>query len=136
MLAFPPSIPLSLSISLFLLFSYYLDLDDEIKNIKNLVEAVKDICDWRGLCLNLGVDQTTMDALIYSSDGVNMKKLRCLQAYFDQGKAKWSEVVKAVKSYPMNNKHVANNIAEAYGVSFEDDDNDYFCSVVCKQNTT
>ena len=67
--------------------------------------------------MNLGVDQAKMDTFIYSPDGVHIKKLECLQAYFKQGEAKWSEVVKAIESYPINNKPVARNIAKVYRVN-------------------
>ena len=71
--------------------------------------------------MNLGVAQGKIDALIHSPDVVHIKKLECLQAYYDQGEAKWSDVVKAVESYPINNKRVANNIAKAYGVNSSKD---------------
>ena len=87
----------------------------------DLIQAVREIGDWRGLCLNLKVDEATMNIIAYSSDGVHMKKTECLKAYFDANVAKWSEVVNAVASHPINNKRIAKNIARAYGVDTSKD---------------
>ena len=77
-----------------------------------LLQAVENIGDWRVLCTFLGVDQGTMDDIKHSS--YVHKKLDCLQAYIDQGKAKWSGVIKAVVM--MKNHLVAKNIAKAHGL--------------------
>ena len=91
---------------------------DEIQNFNELIQAVKEIGNWRGLCSNLGVGQEVMDPLIHSTDVVDTKKMECLRTYFDGGEAKWSKVVKAVAMHPINNKHVALKIAEAHGLNF------------------
>ena len=91
---------------------------DEIQNFNELIQAVKEIGNWRGLCSNLGVGQEVMDPLIHSTDVIDTKKMECLRAYFDGGEAKWSKVVKAVAMYPVNNKRVALKIAEVHGLNF------------------
>ena len=71
--------------------------------------------------MNLGVQQGKMETLVHSSDtAVHTKKLECLQAYFDEGEAKWSEVVKAVAEYPVSNKRIAKKIAKAHGIDYDE----------------
>ena len=76
-----------------------------------LLQAVNEIGDWRGLCTYLGVDRGTMDGIKYFG---HTEKLDCLQAYINQGEAKWSGVIKAVVM--MKNHLVAQNIAKAHGL--------------------
>ena len=93
-------------------------LGDDIQKLKDLIQAVKEIGNWRGLCTNLGVTEGVMDTLKYSGDTVDAKKADCLQAYFNGGRAKWSDVVKAVTMHPINNIRVAEQIAEDHGLSY------------------
>ena len=97
----------------------YFTTDEEIKKVKDLIQAVKEIGNWRGLCTNLDVNEGVMDSLQHSSDTVDAKKAGCLRAYFNSGEAKWSDVVKAVAMDPINNKRVAKQIAKAHGLHYE-----------------
>lgn len=94
---------------------------DKISNLHDLLQAVKSIGNWRGLCTNLKVDGGEMDKLVYSNTNIDDKKMDCLQAYFNTGEAKWSEVVKAVAKSPINNRRIAKQIANEYGVHFKDE---------------
>ena len=69
--------------------------------------------------MNLGVDQGTMDTLRHSSNGDVIKKLNCLQAYFDQSEPRWSQVVRAVAMYPVNKQRVAKDIAKTHNIDFD-----------------
>ena len=94
---------------------------DKIKKVNDLIQAVKEIGNWLGLCTNLGVTEGVMDRLKYSTDAVTVdaKKAECLRAYFKSGEAKWSDVVKAVAMYPIDNKRVAKQIAKDHGLHYE-----------------
>ena len=89
------------------------------ENLNDLIQAVKEIDNWKGLCTNLGVSQGKIDALIHSRDTVDAKKAACLRAYFNGGKVKWSEIVEAVAMHPINNIRVAKQIAEAHGLNYD-----------------
>ena len=98
-------------------------IDDEIQKPNDLIQAVQDVGDWKGLCRNLDVDEGTMDTLIKNpSSPPNELKAECLTAYFKTGKAKWSKVMNAVANYPINNKRLARKIAKDHRVPFEDKD--------------
>ena len=99
--------------------SYYFTTDEEIKKVNDLIQAVKEIGNWRGLCTNLGVNEGKIDALIHSTATVDTKKAACLRAYFIGGQAKWSDVVKAVAMHPISNKRVAKQIAKDHGLHYE-----------------
>ena len=86
--------------------------------MNNLIQAVKDIGNWHGLCTNLGVSEGVIDTLIYSATTVDIKKADCLRAYFNSGEANWGDVVKAVTMHPIRNKRVAKVIAETYGLDY------------------
>lgn len=86
----------------------------EIKEILDLYQAVKNIGNWKGLCVNLRVAGATMNMLEYSTDNADSKKLTCLQAYFNNGEAIWEDVVRAVREYPINNNREANAIEAKY----------------------
>ena len=60
-----------------------------------------------------------METLKHSAATVDAKKADCLQAYFDDGEAKWSSVAKAVAMHPISNKRIAKQIAKAHGFSYE-----------------
>ena len=94
----------------------FLSLDNEIQEVNDLIQAVKKIGDWKGLCTNLGVSEGKINALVHSTATVDAKKADCLRAYFNSGEAKWSNVVKAVAMYPIDNKLVAKQIAKAHGL--------------------
>ena len=68
--------------------------------------------------MNLKVDDGVMNRLINSVQGSDEKMMDCLQAYFNDGSASWTEVTKAVAKYPVNNKLVAKEIAEKHGLDF------------------
>ena len=93
---------------------------DEIDKDQDLIQAVKDIGDWRGLCMNLGVAEGKMNFLVNAAKPENKKMADCLQAYFNQGDAKWSDVVKAVAMHPISNKRIAKKIAKAHGINFDE----------------
>ena len=87
--------------------------------MNSLIQAVKDIGNWHGLCTNLGVSEGVIDTLIYSTATVDIKKADCLRAYFNGGEANWSDVVKAVTMHPISNKRVAKQIAETHGLAYD-----------------
>ena len=116
---FSPSLDPSVVISLIFILSLclcFFSLDDKIQKLNDLIQAVKDIGDWQGLCTNLGVSEGVIDTLVHSTATVDTKKADCLRAYFKSGEAKWSNVVKAVVMYPISNKLVAKQIAKAHGL--------------------
>ena len=86
--------------------------------MNDLIQAVKDIGDWQALCTNLGVDDGVLETLVHSTTTVYTKKADCLRAYFNDGKANWADVVKAVTMHPINNKRVAKQIAKTYGLDY------------------
>ena len=95
---------------------------NEIRKLNDLIQALQDVGDWKGLCRNLDVDEGTMDTLIKNpSSHPNELKAECLTAYFNTGKAKWSKVVDAVANYPISNKRLARKIAQDHSVPFEDE---------------
>ena len=105
-----------------LCFSVFI-IDDEIKKLNDLIQAVQEVGDWIGLCRNLGVSEGKLDTLIQNpNQPANQQKAECLRAYFNMGKAKWSKVVEAVKKYPISNSRLARKIAEDHGLPFDDKD--------------
>ena len=88
---------------------------DEITKLRDLVHAVKDIGDWKGLCTNLDVELGTLDSIEHSP--IYDKKWECLTAYLKQGEARWSDVVRAVAM--LGNNLVAKKIAKKHGIDFE-----------------
>ena len=86
--------------------------------MNDLIQAVKGIGDWQALCTNLGVDDGILEALVHSTTTVYTKKADCLRAYFNNGKANWGDVVKAVTIHPISNKRVAKQIAKTYGLDY------------------
>ena len=93
-------------------------LDDEVQNLNDLIQAVKDIGDWQALCTNLGVDDGVLETLVHSTTTVYTKKADCLRAYFNNGEANWGDVVKAVAMHPISNKRVAKQMAKTYGLDY------------------
>ena len=102
-------------INVFMYTIYMYNIGDEITRLRDLVHAVRDIGDWKGLCMNLDVSLGTMERIEYSS--TPNKKLECLTMYLKQGEAKWSNVVRAVAM--LDNKRVAKKIAQKHGIDFE-----------------
>ena len=94
-------------------------LGDDIQKLNDLIQAVKEIGNWEGLCTNLGVNEGKIDAFIHSTATVDAKKAACLRAYFNSGKVKWSKVVEAVAMHPINNIRVAKQIAKAHGLNYD-----------------
>ena len=70
------------------------------------------------LCTNLGVDDGIMETRPLHYTTVNTKKADCLRAYFNDGKANWANIVKAVTMHPTSNKRVAKQIAKTYGLDY------------------
>lgn len=81
-----------------------------------MIQALQNIGDWRGLCRNLNVDEGTMDNLEHNHNHPDVQKAECLKAYFNTGKARWAEVVKAVAMYPIKNMRVSKKIAREKGI--------------------
>ena len=95
-------------------------MEDDIKDISSLIQAVQTIGDWRGLCTNLGVDESIMNSLIQSTDvSANVKKTECLHGYLKSGEATWRHVVRAVAMYPIKDLRLAKKIAKAHGIDFD-----------------
>ena len=69
--------------------------------------------------MNLRVDEGTMNRLIHSTDRDETKMTECLQAYVNSGEARWSQLVQAVATYPLNNKKLAKKIAKDHGLNFD-----------------
>ena len=93
-------------------------LGDDVQKLNDLIQAVKEIGNWEGLCTNLGISEGKIDALIHSTATVDTKKADCLRTYFNGGEAKWSKIVEAVAMHPINNIRVAKQIAEAHGLNY------------------
>ena len=94
---------------------------NDIRKVNDLIQAVKDVGDWKGLCRNLDVDEGTMDVLIKNPNSPpNELKAECLTVYFNSGKATWSKVVEAVANFPIKNKRLARKIANDHGIQFND----------------
>ena len=70
--------------------------------------------------MNLGVEEGKMDLLVNTAKPEVKKMADCLQAYFNQGDAKWSDVVKAVAMHPVSNKRIAKKIAKAHAINFDE----------------
>ena len=95
---------------------------NDIRKLNDLIQAVEDVGDWKGLCRNLDVDEGTMDTLIKNpSSPPNELKAECLTVYFNSGKARWSKVVQAVARFPIKNRKLARKIAKDHGIPFKDE---------------
>ena len=102
----------------YLLVGYSQGTDEEagtkVENFKDLINAVKDIGNWRALCLNFDVDAATMDSLKYSGESIEDRKLACLRAFYDSGDATWEKVIRGVEMHPINNPKLAKEIKMKY----------------------
>ena len=92
---------------------------NEIKNFHDLFHAVANISNWRGLCVNLHVELGTIDAIARSGEAVVNKKYTCLESFFNTGNATWEAVIEAVAKYPVNNRRVAQEIANKQHIDME-----------------
>ena len=94
---------------------------DTIERVGDLLLAVEEIRgQWRDLCTNLLRDNPgKMNELIHSSNDRN-NMMECLHAYYDGGASSWTEVVRAVGTYPVNNKRVAKKIAVDHNLNFDE----------------
>ena len=90
-----------------------------INSFKELYHAVANVGDWKGLCLNLDVDEAVMDSLKHS-DYVRpeSKKHDCLQAYWKTGETNWETVIQAVADYPIMNVKLAKTIANNHKIMY------------------
>ena len=93
----------------------------EITSLTDMVSATSDIGNWEGLCVNLRVNSGVMNELRYSHEAVDIKKIRCLETYFNTGEAIWEDLLRAVSAYPINNQKVAKEIARKYGIDLNRD---------------
>ena len=66
------------------------------------------------------VPEATLDGLVHAQLENTAKKQRCLAAYFDQGKACWERVIEVVAGYPFYKKKLAMQIANKYGVTWQE----------------
>ena len=60
-----------------------------------------------------------MNTLKHSTYHEETKMAECLQAYFDNGEATWSQVVRAVAMHPIKDKRLARKIANDHNVDFD-----------------
>ena len=90
-----------------------------VESMQDLAKMLTDIGNWEALCTNLGVRQAVMSELIYSPLDVNIKKKRCLQSYFNSGRAHWEEVIAAVVGPGIFNERVAKRIADKYSLDYK-----------------
>ena len=90
-----------------------------VESVQDLVKMLSDIGNWEALCTNLGVKQAVMSELIYSPLDLSIKKKRCLESYFDSGRARWEEVIAAVVGPGIFNERVAKKIADKYLLDYK-----------------
>ena len=79
-----------------------------------------DIGNWQSLCIYLGVPEAVLSDLVNEDLENNDRREKCLAAYFDQGEACWEKVIEVVAGHPFYNKKLATQIAQKYGVSWQD----------------
>lgn len=94
----------------------------DINSLADLVSATSEIGNWEGLCVNLHVNAGILTQLRYSQEPVDIKKIRCLETYFNSGEANWKELIRAVSSFPIVNIKVARQIATKYGINYINND--------------
>ena len=88
--------------------------DARINSFNDMFQAVASVGDWRGLCMNLGVSESTLDTLKYSTERDIAKKRNCLEACFNTGEATWEKLANTVEQFPINNKRLAQSIREKF----------------------
>ena len=89
-----------------------------ISKSQELERAVEEVGNWESLCGHLEVPRAVLSDLRFANMEGIMKKKRCLEAYFDTGKACWETVVQVVASHPIRNPRVAMEIAAAHGLDY------------------
>ena len=88
-----------------------------IRNFNDMFQEVADVGDWWGLCMNLGVSDSILNTLRYSTNSnITAKKRDCLEAYFNTGEATWEKLAAAVEEFPINNKRLADFIRNKYTI--------------------
>ena len=90
-----------------------------IANTYVLYQELKEIGSWEHLCLNLRVSSSTRNALKYENIKDSVKKLRCVEAFFNKDtepgvEVCWETVVSAVRKYPILNHRLAEEIQYNY----------------------
>ncbi len=85
-----------------------------VTSVKELNLMLEDVGNWEALCVNLGIRTGIIEELKYSRLEVSVIKLRCVQAYVNNGDATWEEVKLAVTLYPIQNSNIANKIKQKY----------------------
>ena len=91
-----------------------------VGSVRELVTTLGEIGNWEILCTNLGVRQAVMSELTNSPLHVSIKKKRCLESYFNSGRAHWEEVIATVAGPGIFNERVAKKIADKYLLDWED----------------
>ena len=91
----------------------------EIAEFHDLYQAVAEVGNWRGLCMNLNVDMGTIDSIRRSGETEDTKKELCLGSFFDAGNATWEAVIQALVEYPVKNTRVARKIAEKQQIEMD-----------------
>lgn len=85
-----------------------------ITSVKDLYLMLEDVGNWEALCVNLGIRTGLIDELRHSRLEVSVLKLRCIEAYVNDGEASWEDVALAVILYPIQNIKVSNKIRLIY----------------------
>ena len=89
-----------------------------IKTKQELEKAVAEIGQWEALCGHLGTPEAVLSELRHSQMETREKKSRCLEAYYNTGKACWERVVKVVAEFPIQIKKIAEQIAHDHGIHY------------------
>ena len=89
-----------------------------IKTKQELEIAVAEIGQWEALCGHLGAPEAVLSELRDSEMGTRKKKSRCLEAYYNTGKACWEQVVKVVAEFPIQKKKISEQIAHAHDINY------------------
>ena len=90
----------------------------QINTFNELYHAVAKVGNWKGLCLNLAVDDAKMDELKHSDLVTESKKQDCLQTYWNTNEAIWETVIQAVATYPISNIKLAIRIANSHNIAY------------------
>ncbi|XP_064403622.1 uncharacterized protein LOC135349075 [Halichondria panicea] len=85
-----------------------------ITRIKDLYIMLEDVGNWEALCVHLGIRSGFIDELRHSRLEVSVQKLRCAEAYFDNGNPTWEEVILAVTLYPIHKLDIVRKITQEH----------------------
>ena len=110
------------STNVVIFFFFDVATGDEIEKFNDLIQALQGVGNWEGLCRNLNVDEGILELVKNSYNLPYERKAECLKAYFNTGKAKWSEVIDAIGTYPINNNRLAKKIAIDRGLLRSNDE--------------